>query len=204
MFAALAAAFVAGYTEPNGAIPGSMAGYPTNHLGVRDLLFLNQGNRRFKEVGRAAGIDRAPFDHSLGAVFTDVNGDDRPDLYVANDEDPNRLYVNERGGPLGFRFVDRARAEHVADGNAGMGIAAGDGYLFVSNSRRQTHAVYARRGGGFVDERGSFASAFFIGSSRSKSAELSAEGGGTSPLATSWMRRSVVSDWYGRRPVQSS
>ena len=33
--------YVAGYTEPNAAIPGSMAGFPTNHLGVRDLLFLN-------------------------------------------------------------------------------------------------------------------------------------------------------------------
>ena len=51
--------FVAGYTEPNAPIPGSMDGYPTNHLGVRDLLFLNQGNgpngrARFREVGRPA------------------------------------------------------------------------------------------------------------------------------------------------------
>ena len=91
--------FVAGYTEANGPIPGSMAGYPTNHLGVRDLLFLNEGNgpnghARFREVGQQAGIDPAPYDHSLGAVFTDLNGDGRLDLYVANDEDPNRWYVN--------------------------------------------------------------------------------------------------------------
>ena len=39
-------------------------------------------------------------------MFTDVNGDGRPDLYVANDLDPNRLYVNEPGGPLGFHFVE--------------------------------------------------------------------------------------------------
>jgi hypothetical protein len=128
-----------------------MAGYPTNHLGVRDELFLNLGNgedgrARFREVGRAAGLDRAPFDHSLGAVFTDVNGDGRPDLYVANDEDPNRLYVNEPGGPLGFRFVDQARQASVDDPNAGMGIAAQDGLLFVSNSRGQTHASYAQLG----------------------------------------------------------
>jgi hypothetical protein len=119
-----------------------MAGYPTNHLGVRDELFLNLGHRRFREVGVRAGIDHAPFDHSLGAVFTDVNGDGRPDLYVANDEDPNRLYVNVPGGPLGFHFVERAKAAGVADANAGMGIAAQDGALFVTNSRRQTHASY--------------------------------------------------------------
>jgi hypothetical protein len=162
--------YVAGYTEANGPIPGSMAGFPTNHLGVRDELFLNEGNgpngrARFREVGAQAGLDHAPYDHSLGAVFTDVNGDGRPDLYVANDEDPNRLYLNERGGPLGFHFVDAARHEGVADPNAGMGIAdedyTGDGRadLFITNSRGQTHAVYRSRGGGFTDARSVFAAA---------------------------------------------
>ena len=102
--------FVAGYTEPNAPIPGSSAGYPTNHLGVRDLLFVNEGNGRdghahFREVGRQAGLDPRPYDHSLGAVFTDVNADGRLDLYVANDEDPNRLYLERARppAPLGFR-----------------------------------------------------------------------------------------------------
>jgi hypothetical protein len=163
--------FVAGYTEPNGAIPGSMDGYPTNHLGVRDLLFLNQGNgphgrARFREVGRQAGIDRAPYDHSLGAVFTDLNGDGRLDLYVANDEDPNRYYVNVRARGPGFRFVDRARSAGLADENAGMGIAAGDynrdGHLdlFVSNSRGQGHAVFRSRHSSFANGQPAFATAF--------------------------------------------
>jgi Na+-translocating ferredoxin:NAD+ oxidoreductase RnfD subunit len=143
--------FVAGYTEANGPIPGSMAPFPTNHLGVRDELFLNEGNgpdgrARFREVGRQVGLDPPPFDHSLGAVFTDVNGDGRPDLYVANDEDPNKLYLNEPGGPLGFHFVDVARQAGVADPNAGMGIAARGDLLFVSNSRGQTHASYRKVG----------------------------------------------------------
>jgi Na+-translocating ferredoxin:NAD+ oxidoreductase RnfD subunit len=163
--------FVAGYTDWNAPIPGSDAGYPTNHLGVRDLLFLNTGNgpdgrAHFKEVGRQVGLDRKPYDHSLGAVFTDVNGDGRLDLYVANDEDPNRLYVNELASPYGVRFVEQAKGEGLADPNAGMGIAAadysGDGRedLFVSNSRGQGHAVFRSRGGSFVDARGAFASAF--------------------------------------------
>ncbi len=168
--------FVAGYTEANAPIPGSMDGYPTNHLGVRDLLFLNEGNgpngrARFREVGRQAGIDPAPYDHSLGAVFTDLNGDGRLDLYVANDEDPNRYYVNvaapgrdHRG--LGFRFVDRARSAGLADRNAGMGIAAGDFNgdgrpdLLVSNSRGQGHAVFRSRGASFANGQAAFATAF--------------------------------------------
>ncbi len=164
--------FVAGYTEANGPIPGSSDGYPTNHLGVRDELFLNEGDgpdgrARFREVGRQAGLDPAPYDHSLGATFTDLNGDGRLDLYVANDEDPNRYYVNEpAAGPLGFRFVDRAQGAHVADRNAGMGIAegdfSGDGRqdLFVSNSRGQGHAVFRSQGDAFTSAQRLFVTAF--------------------------------------------
>jgi Na+-translocating ferredoxin:NAD+ oxidoreductase RnfD subunit len=152
--------YVAGYTEENGPILSSTAGFPTNHIGVQDELFLNLGRRQFREVGSHAGLDRPPFDHSLGAEFMDVNGDGRPDLYVANDEDPNRLYINRSGGPFGLHFVERATAEGVADSNAGMGIAAAGGYIFVSNSRRQTHAVYRQEGRRFTDLRRSFVHAF--------------------------------------------
>jgi hypothetical protein len=164
--------FVAGYTEANAPIPGSMAGYPTNHLGVRDLLFLNEGDSpngraHFREVGRQVGIDPAPYDHTLGAVFTDLNGDGRLDLYVANDEDANRYYVNVPApGSLGFRFVDRARSAGVVDRNAGMGIAEGDYNgdgrpdLLVSNSRGQGHAVFRSRGASFTNGQAAFAAAF--------------------------------------------
>ena len=153
---------VAGYADMQHPIPSSVNGFPTNYPGVRDELFLNEGDKRFREVGAKAGLDPAPFDHSLGAVFSDVNGDGRPDLYVANDEDPNRLYINEAGGPLGFHFVDTARAAKVADSAAGMGIAAsdvnGDGRpdLFISNSRRQTEAAYESSGQSYTSVGASF------------------------------------------------
>jgi Na+-translocating ferredoxin:NAD+ oxidoreductase RnfD subunit len=154
--------FVAGYADMQHPISGSVRGFPTNTEGVRDLLFLNEGNKQFREVGVEAGLDHAPYDHSLGAVFTDLNRDGRIDLYVANDEDPNRLYINEPGGSLGFHFVDQAKQRQVADANAGMGIAEsdynGDGLqdLFISNSRNQTHAVYSGTGTAFADTRAAF------------------------------------------------
>src|SRR2546423_11117668 len=176
--------FVAGYTDVYLPISGSAAGFPNNYAGVRDLLYLNtgrdkHGRSRFREVGVQAGLEAARFDHSLGAVFSDFDGDGRPDLYVANDGDPNRLYENvawpggRKADPagLGFRFEERAAGAGVADPNAGMGVAAadfsGDGLtdLFVSSSRGQGHAVYLGRppvvaGSSFGDARASFAAAF--------------------------------------------
>jgi hypothetical protein len=100
-------------------------------------------------------------------VFTDLNGDGRLDLYVANDEDANRYYVNVPApGSLGFRFVDRARSAGVVDRNAGMGIAEGDYNgdgrpdLLVSNSRGQGHAVFRSRGASFTNGQAAFAAAF--------------------------------------------
>jgi Na+-translocating ferredoxin:NAD+ oxidoreductase RnfD subunit len=163
--------FVAGYTEEHGEIPGSDRGFPTNHLGVRDLLFLNEvnderGRARFREVGVEAGLESTQFAHALGAVFSNLEGEDGLDLYVANDEDPNRLYVNVHWpGPLGFRFLERARSKGIDDSNAGMGIAAddynGDGHpdLFVTNSRGQTHAAFRSTGTVFADARAGFAPA---------------------------------------------
>src|SRR5581483_4524242 len=156
--------FVAGYSDPSEPVPGSLAGFPTNIAGVRDLLYLNEGGGRFREAGVAAGLESADPRHGLGAEFVDANGDGRPDLYVANDEDPNQLYVNvpwpggAKADPagLGFRFENRAQALHVADPYAGMGIASDAGTLFVTNSRHEPSAAFAQRGATFANARPDF------------------------------------------------
>ena len=161
--------FVAGYTDPNVTVP-SASGFPTNHLAVRDLLYLNEGEdesgrAHFREVAEKAGIEKKRVGHGLGAVLFDYDLDGRLDLYVANDADPNQLYRNApRSGGLGFRLVEVAKPEAVDDPNAGMGIAAADYSLdgrtdlFVTNSRGQLHASYRSRPNGavrpaFVDAR---------------------------------------------------
>ena len=164
--------FVAGYTDVNAELPGSLAGFPADHAAMPDLLYLNAGGTgvrpRFREVGRAVGLEPARLDHGLGASFLDVDRDGRLDLYVANDLDPNRLYLNVpcTGCPHGFRLVERGGAERVADPNAGMGVAtgdySGDGLedLFVTNSRGQLHAAYRSRAAGtFADARPGFSQA---------------------------------------------
>ncbi|HZC31460.1 MAG TPA: CRTAC1 family protein, partial [Gaiellaceae bacterium] len=155
--------FVAGYTDLNHPIETSVAGFPNSYRAIRSELFLNEGHRHFRNVAAQVGLTDHPNDHSLGATFLDVNGDGRPDLYVANDEGPNRLYLNEPGGPLGFHFVDVGRRLDLADKNAGMGIATaaigGRNEIFVSNSRGQTNAAYRSEGHGFADVRARFAPA---------------------------------------------
>ena len=112
--------FVSGYADTNAPIPTD-TGFPNNYAGVRDLLYLNEGNdatghARFREVGEKLHVDPGSPEHGLGAVFSDVNGDGRLDLYVANDANPNRLYLNVAypGGAakdplgLGFRLEERA------------------------------------------------------------------------------------------------
>ena len=83
--------------------------------------------------GRQARRPRAEAASSTasGPCFTDVNGDGRLDLYVANDADPNQLYANVAwpGGPAEARASGSRRSRASAgvdDPNAGMGIAAAD------------------------------------------------------------------------------
>ena len=175
--------FVSGYADVNAPGP-SDAGFPNNYQGVRDLLYLNTGNdanghARFREVGEKARIDSGAPEHGLGAVFMDANGDGRPDLYVANDANPNRLYLNVPW--QGWRCGRPARASASGSESAaerrprrperGMGIAAGDYSgdgrpdLLVTNSHKQLHAVFRSAPPvdgrpAFTDARADIASAF--------------------------------------------
>lgn len=87
--------------------------------GTANLLFVNQGDLRFREAAGPWGVaDRR---WSYAAAFNDVNGDGRPDLYVANDFGENALFVNS-----GTRFIDEAAARGVLDPGNGMGADFGD------------------------------------------------------------------------------
>ena len=99
---------------------------PEAYRGETGWLFRNRGNGTFEDVTATCGI----FDSSskaLGVALIDDDQDGWPDIFVANDTQPNRLYRNLRNG----RFRDVALDAGVAfsaDGKAraGMGVDAGD------------------------------------------------------------------------------
>ena len=110
---------------------------PEAYRGETCWLFRNRGDGTFEDATVQAGL----FDttsKSLGAAILDLNGDRRPDLFVANDTQPNKLYRNRGGG----RFEETALAAGVAfsaDGKAraGMGVAVAD----YNRSGRESIAV---------------------------------------------------------------
>ena len=131
---------------------------PRGLPGVTDLLFRNDGNLKFTEVSKAAGVDDPDGYFGLGVAWFDIDDDGWLDLYVANDSTPNFLYRNQGDGT----FVEDAFPLGVAvseDGaeQGGMGVAVGD-YdndgrfdLFVSNFSEEYNALYRNNGEYFSD-----------------------------------------------------
>jgi hypothetical protein len=131
---------------------------PTDYPPAPDALYRNRGDGTFENVTEQAGLADLLF-RGLGVVVTDYDRDGDPDIYVANDLDPNNLLRNDGQG----RFEDvgfHAGVSHSETGRAesGMGVAAGDydhdGWidLFVTNFVGQTNTLYHNEGDGFFQD----------------------------------------------------
>ena len=116
------------------------------------------GRPRFRDVTTETGVDQAR-GRGLGVLFTDVDHDVWPDIYIACDITPNLLLQNQKGK----RFKEVALTAGVAYGAdaavlSGMGITAGDyenrGWesLIVTNFSGQPNSVYRPTGQGFFED----------------------------------------------------
>jgi len=119
--------------------------------GEADVLYLNQGNGRFRAIEWAQGFRTEagqpvspPYDWGLSALFHDLNGDGAPDLYVCNDfQSPDRIWLNDGSG--GFQALPRSALRQTSLFSMGVDVADvdRDGYddLFVVDMLSREHAL---------------------------------------------------------------
>jgi enediyne biosynthesis protein E4 len=117
--------------------PGGEKDYcaPKVFHGTVTRLFRNLGHAaneaattvRFEDVTVPSGLARAP-GPGLGVYCADFNGDGWPDIFIANDGQPNHLWINQKNGTF---FTEEAFArglavDAMAQTQANMGVAIGD------------------------------------------------------------------------------
>ena len=143
------------------SLDGSAKSYctPESYKGAASKLYRNLGGGKFEDVTEKAGL-ADPTSKSLGVAVIDYNGDGWPDLFVANDTQPNKLYRNLGNG----RFKEEGLSAGVAFGEDGvargaMGVDSADydrsgrSHLVVGNFANQMLGLYHNEGNGlFVDE----------------------------------------------------
>jgi enediyne biosynthesis protein E4 len=132
---------------------------PESYKGTAVRLWHNLGGGKFEDATQKAGLND-PTSKSLGIAILDSNGDGWPDILIANDTQPNKLYVNKGNGTFDERGV-AAGIGFSEDGvaRAGMGADAADydrsGHpsIIISNFANQMVSLYHNEGNGlFVDE----------------------------------------------------
>jgi hypothetical protein len=130
---------------------------PEAYHGETCWLFRNRGNGTFEDVTAKSGI----FDStskSLGVALLDFDRDGWPDIVIANDTQPNKLYRNLHNGTFeevgvrsGIAFSEDGKAR------AGMGVDAADfdnsgsEGIAITNFDNEMIALYRPARGGFRD-----------------------------------------------------
>jgi len=130
---------------------------PEAYRGATCWLFHNRGNGTFEDVTATSGI----FDSSsksLGVALFDQNHDGWPDLLVANDTQPNKLYRNQGNGTFKDTAVEAGIAfSSEGKARAGMGVDVADfdndgvAGVAITNFDNEMIGLYRMSGRSFED-----------------------------------------------------
>jgi hypothetical protein len=122
-------------------------------------LFRNLRNGKFADVTTASRIDKE-FGHGLGVVSADFNDDGWSDFFVANDGDPNQLWVNQKDGTFkNEALLAGAAVNRDGKPEAGMGVDAGDfdgngtEDIFITHLMDETNTLFTNLGDAVFEDR---------------------------------------------------
>jgi predicted nucleotidyltransferase len=132
---------------------------PDAYNPVPDRLFRNRGNGTFEDVTLASGISKE-FGAGFGVVAADYNLDGWIDVYVANDGDPNQLWINNGDGTFRNEALWAGAAiNSEGSAEASMGVDAddfdedGDDDIFITHIMEETNTLYVNDGTGLFEDR---------------------------------------------------
>ena len=132
---------------------------PESYQGQPSVLYRNRGDGTFEDVSARAGVDD-PTSKALGIVVFDYDSDGLPDIFQANDTQPNKLYRNKGDGTFSEHGISAGIA-YAEDGKArgAMGVDSADYdrsgrfHLLVGNFANEMVNLFHNEGNGlFVDE----------------------------------------------------
>ena len=132
---------------------------PNSYRAQPSRLYHNRGNGTFEDVTAKALVGGA-YGPALGASTADFNNDGWIDLYVANDGQPNQLWINQHNGTFkDTAFLAGAAVSGTGQAEASMGVDAGDfdndgdEDLFITNWLDQMNVLYVNDGSGNFEDR---------------------------------------------------
>jgi len=125
----------------------------------RNILYRNNGDGTFTDISDSSGIAEPEGHYALSVLAGDFNEDGLPDIYVACDQTPSLLYMNQGHGKFEEEGVLRGVAlDQNGKAMSGMGVDAadytGEGHLgiFRTNFSDENETLYRDRGDGNFDE----------------------------------------------------
>ena len=132
---------------------------PESYPGVASKLYRNRGDGTFEDVSEKAGVSD-PSSKALGVAVFDFNRDGLPDLFQANDTEPNKLYENSGDGTFtdiglsaGVAFAEDGKARGAMGVDAADYDGSGREHLLVGNFSNEMLNLFHNEGNGlFVDE----------------------------------------------------
>jgi len=129
---------------------------PRRYQNVPPRLYHNLGHGKFEDVTEKSGLAKSP-GKGMGISIADFNNDGWQDVFIANDTEPNSLFMNmgngtfeEKGLELGVAYNDSAHSGSSMGSDAKDFDNDGNVDIFYNNLMGQVWQLLRNRGNLFT------------------------------------------------------